>query len=204
MVIINTQNITAEEKIKTLEHLKEVCSQCNKCILGKTRTHCVFSDGNPNAKIMLIGEAPGHNEDMRGIPFVGRAGQLLDLFLEQHKISRKNDLYICNTVKCRPPENRVPTNEEKEACRIYLDAQIALIKPKLILLCGMTAVQSMMPTTTAISKIRGQLFDGPLKTKMIPIFHPSYLLRNHSEEINSPRWLMHKDLENIKNMLDKL
>jgi len=201
MIKINNDKISTEEKLQTLKHIQAVCSQCTNCELSKTRTNIVFSDGNPNAKIMLIGEAPGQNEDMRGIPFVGRAGQLLDHFLEEHKISRKNDIYICNTVKCRPPENRVPTQEEKQACRVYLDAQISLIKPKIILLCGMTAVQSMMETKLPISKIRGEWFDGPMESKMMPIFHPSYLLRNHSLEEGSPRYLMHRDLEEIKKVL---
>ena len=201
MIELKTENISDEEKIKVLDELKEVCSQCTACGLSEGRNNAVWSDGNPNAKIVLIGEAPGQNEDMRGVPFVGRAGQLLDKFLEEHNISRKNDLYICNTVKCRPPENRVPKPEEKQACRRYLDAQISLIRPKVILLCGSTAVQSMMETKLPISKIRGQWFDGPFGSKMMPIFHPSYLLRNHSLEEGSPRWLMGSDLEEIKKFI---
>ncbi|MCQ2957326.1 MAG: uracil-DNA glycosylase [Candidatus Gastranaerophilales bacterium] len=200
----SNKNITHDEKIKILTELKKVCSQCSKCELSKGRTNIVFSDGNPDAKIMLIGEAPGHNEDVRGVPFVGRAGQLLDTFLQEHNISRKDDIYICNTVKCRPPENRVPKPDEKKACRKYLDAQIKLVKPEIILLCGSTAVQSFLDTKLTISKIRGQWFENENGIKMMPIFHPSYLLRNHSLEENSPRWLMHKDLENIKSELRKL
>ena len=203
MVELKTENISAKEKCRILDNLKSVCAQCTACELHKNRNNTVWSDGNPNAKIMLIGEAPGHNEDIRGIPFVGRAGQLLDKFMEEHNISRKDDIYICNTVKCRPPENRVPSTEEKSACRAYLEAQISLIRPKIILLCGMTAVQSMLDTKLPISKIRGQLFDGPFGAQMMPIFHPSYLLRNHSLEEGFPRWLMNKDLENIKNLLIK-
>ena len=198
MIELKNENISSEEKTKILDELKEVCSQCTACKLHEGRNNTVWSDGNPNAKIMLIGEAPGHNEDMRGVPFVGRAGQLLDKFLEEHDISRKYDLYICNTVKCRPPENRVPKPEEKQACRKYLDAQISLIRPKIILLCGFTAVQSMMETKLSISKIRGEWFDGPFGSKMMPIFHPSCLLRNHSLEEGSPRWLMGRDLEEIQ------
>ena len=201
MLKLNYENISQEERITTLKHIKMVCAQCSACELHKERTHSVFSDGNPEAKIMLIGEAPGKNEDMRGIPFVGRAGQLLDKFLEDAGILRKNDIYICNTVKCRPPENRVPKPEEKRACRAYLDAQIALVKPQIILLCGMTAVQSMLETKLPISKIRGEWFCGPINSKMMPIFHPSYLLRNHSTEEGSPRWLMLEDLKKAKNSL---
>jgi len=203
MIEINSEKLSSKEKQGVLDNLKAVCSQCTNCKLCENRTNTVFSDGNPDAKIMLIGEAPGHNEDVRGVPFVGRAGQLLDNFLEEHKISRKKDLYICNTIKCRPPENRVPSQEEKAACRVYLDSQIAIIKPKIILLCGMTAVQSMMETKLPISKIRGQWFDGIYGSKMMPIFHPSYLLRNHSLEENSPRWLMHRDLEQVCEYLKK-
>ncbi len=201
MIELKNESITADEKIKTLENIKSVCSQCTNCELHKERHNIVFSDGNPNAKLMLIGEAPGANEDARGIPFVGRAGQLLDNFLEEAGISRKNDIYICNTVKCRPPENRVPKPEEKAACRAYLEAQISLIRPEVILLCGMTAVQSMIETKLTISKIRGEIFEGPFGAKMIPIFHPSYLLRNHSLEEGSPRNLMKRDLNEVRKML---
>ncbi len=201
MIELKNENITDKEKIKTLENIKCICLQCTNCELHKTRNSIVFSDGNPNAKLMLIGEAPGANEDARGIPFVGRAGQLLDNFLEEAGISRKNDIYICNTVKCRPPENRVPLPAEKAACRAYLEAQISLIKPKIILLCGMTAVQSMIETKLTISKIRGEIFEGPFGSKMIPIFHPSYLLRNHSLEEGSPRSLMKRDLSEVRKML---
>lgn len=203
MLDIKVENISEEEKVKILDDIKAVCAQCTNCILHKERNNSVFCDGNPNAKIMLIGEAPGANEDARGIPFVGRAGQLLDEFLEEAGISRKKDMYICNTVKCRPPENRVPTPEEKKACRVYLDAQISLIRPKVILLCGMTAVQSMLETQLTISKIRGQWFDGPFGAKMMPIFHPSYLLRNHSLEDGSPRSLTKKDLTEVVKTIQK-
>ena len=195
MIDLHVKNIKLKEKNKILENIKNVCAQCTNCKLCVGRTNVVFSDGNPDAKIMLIGEAPGANEDARGIPFVGRAGQLLDKFLEDAGISRKKDMYICNTVKCRPPENRVPTAEEKSACRVYLEAQISIVRPQVILLCGMTAVQSMMETKLPISKIRGEWFDAPFGAKMMPIFHPSYLLRNHSTEEGSPRFFMLQDLK---------
>ena len=201
---IYVNKLTLDEKTEILNNLKKVCSNCSKCELSKGRTNIVFSDGSVNAKIMLIGEAPGQNEDVRGVPFVGRAGQLLDKFLEENNISRKKDLYICNTVKCRPPENRVPKPEEKHACKIYLDAQIDLIKPAIILLCGSTALQSLLDTKLPISKIRGQWFEHSSGAKVMPIFHPSYLLRNHSTEENSPRWLMNKDLALIKEELSKI
>lgn len=194
----DADKLTESEKVAILEKVSEICNKCVKCDLSKSRTQAVFSDGNPKASLMLIGEAPGKNEDETGKPFVGRAGQLLDKILLKYGISRETDIYICNTVKCRPPENRVPTKEELQACREYLDTQLQLIKPKIILLCGATAVKSFIDTKLPISKIRGEWFDGPFGSKMMPIFHPSYLLRNHSLEEGKPRWLMDRDIEKVK------
>ena len=153
---------------------------------------------------MLIGEAPGYYEDMQGKPFVGKAGQLLDKIFASVGLSRENDVYICNTLKCRPPENRDPLPEEKEACKEYLDAQIEILKPRIILLCGRVAVQSMLNTNSGISKIRGKWFEGPNFSKMMPIFHPSYLLRNESREKGSPKWLMWQDIQEIKRVYDQM
>lgn len=186
-----------------LEKTKEKCFKCDKCGLSKSRINVVFSDGTPNEKIMLIGEAPGYWEDMKGKPFVGKAGQLLDKILEAIELDR-NKIYICNTIKCRPPENRNPLPEEKCACREYLDIQIETIKPKIILLCGKVAVQSMLNTTQGITKIRGQWFDGPFGSKMMPIFHPSYLLRNDSRAKGSPKWLTWQDVKEVKRVYDAL
>jgi uracil-DNA glycosylase len=202
--LYNYAETTQELRIKTLDEMENVCKQCFKCELSKTRNNVVFSDGNKNAKIMLIGEAPGRTEDETGKPFVGRAGKLLDKILESQDITREKNIYICNTVKCRPPENRVPTPQEKEACRSYLDAQIQLIRPKIILLAGATAVKSMMDTKLPISKIRGQWFEGPLESKIMPIFHPSYLLRNDSKEPGTPKWLMWQDMKEIRRVMDSL
>lgn len=195
---------TVEEKEKALAELKKVCCQCKSCELHKTRTTTVFSDGKASAKIMLIGEAPGADEDATGTPFVGRAGQLLNTFLAEAGLNREKDIYICNTIKCRPPQNRVPSNFEKVACQGYLAGQISILKPKIILLCGATAANSFINEDFKISQIRGKwlnLFDD---IEVMAIFHPSYLLRNHSLEQGSPRWLMKKDLENIKNKLKEL
>lgn len=175
------------------------------CALAKTRNNTVFADGNPyTAKVVFIGEAPGEMEDECGRPFVGRAGQLLDEFLTEAGISRDEDLYIINTVKCRPPENRVPTDEEKSACRKFLDAQIDIIKPQAIILCGATALKSFieLDKKQTISKVRGQWMNVTVDGVEYPamtIFHPSYLLRNHSMEEGSPRRLMQQDLMEIKN-----
>ena len=194
-------------KEKKLEELKSECQTCMRCELGKTRINVVFSDGNPNsAKAILIGEAPGENEDKTGTPFVGRAGKLLNEFLEKAGISRKDDLYIINTVKCRPPQNRVPSDEEKNLCSEYLLKQIDIVDPNVIIFCGSTALKSFYTKKTPISKIRGEILEIEIngKTrKCIPIFHPSYLLRYHSLEEGSPRYLMLKDLEKIKTLISK-
>ena len=193
--------MSVEEELK---EIKELCELCNTCSLGETRTNIVFSDGVPNHKLMLIGEAPGYNEDMQGKPFVGKAGQLLDKIFESVGLSREKDIYICNTLKCRPPNNRDPLPEEKEACRAFLDAQIEILKPKIILLCGKVALTSMLNTSSGITKVRGQWFEGPYGSLMMPIFHPSYLLRNESHEKGSPKWLMWQDIKEVKRVYDSL
>lgn len=192
-------------KKNLLDELKNECLGCKKCPLGETRINIVFSDGNPEtAKAILIGEAPGENEDKTGTPFVGRAGKLLNEFLEKAGISREGDLYIINTVKCRPPKNRVPTDAEKAACEAYLLKQIEIINPEVMIFCGATALKSFYDKKIQISKIRGEILEleiGGKTRKCIPIFHPSYLLRYHSLEEGSPRNLMLKDLTKIKNLI---
>ena len=189
-----------------LEIIHNKCLVCTKCPLHKTKHHTVFSDGTPNKKLMLIGEAPGYNEDMQGKPFVGKAGQLLDKIFASVGFTRK-DIYICNTIKCRPPENRNPLPEEKEACWEYLKAQIDIIQPKIILLCGNIAVQSILGNVGGITRIRGKWFNGNENVhyaKLMPIFHPSYLLRNDSREKGSPKWLMWQDIQEIRRVYDSL
>ncbi len=189
-----------------LEITHNKCLTCKKCPLHKSRHHVVFSDGIPNPKIMLIGEAPGYNEDMQGKPFVGKAGQLLDKIFASVGLSR-NEIYICNTIKCRPPENRNPLPEEKEACWEYLKEQIDIIQPKIILLCGNVAVQSILGNVGGITKIRGKWFCGDDRVhgaKLMPIFHPSYLLRNDSREKGSPKWLMWQDIQEIKRVYENI
>ncbi len=187
-----------------LELIKSKCSACEKCGLCKSRTQTVFSAGIPNGKLMLIGEAPGFYEDKQGEPFVGKAGQLLDKILGCVGFSRKENIYICNTIKCRPPENRDPLPEEKAACREYLDKQIDILKPRIILLCGKVAVNSMMETSLGITKLRGKWYEGPNFSKMMPIFHPSYLLRNESREKGSPKWLMWQDIQEVRKVYNQL
>lgn len=187
-----------------LEKLKQKCLNCTKCSLSKTRTNVVFSDGIPNNKLVLVGEAPGFYEDKTGVPFVGKAGQLLDKIFASVGLSRKKDVYIMNTIKCRPPNNRDPLPIEKEACREYMEAQLEILKPKIILICGNVALKSLLDVPYGITKARGKWFDGSNGAKMMPIYHPSYLLRNDSKEIGSPKWQMWQDIKEIKKVYESL
>lgn len=190
---------------EALETIRQKCENCKKCPLYQTKTNTVFSGGTPNSKIMLIGEAPGEQEDLQGSPFVGRSGQLLDKILESIGLNRNENIYICNTIKCRPPHNRNPLPEEKSACREYLDAQLEILKPKIILLCGAVSVASMIPNNTlGITKIHGKWFDGPNGAKMMPIYHPAYLLRNPSNEHGKPKWQMWQDIKEVKRVYDEI
>ncbi len=159
-----------------LAELERVVLACEKCRLSKTRTQAVYGVGNPNADLMFIGEAPGRDEDVQGEPFVGRAGQLLTDIIKAMKLTR-NDVYIANVIKCRPPENRNPEPDELDACRPYIRRQVELIQPKVIVTLGRFALQSMLEKGYAISSVRGQWldFDG---IKVMPTYHPAYLLRN--------------------------
>ena len=155
------------------------------------------------ASIMIIGEGPGQNEDEQGLPVVGRSGQLLEKILESVQFNSERDVYICNVVKCRPPDNRTPTPQEAEACKPYLLEQIRIVNPKIILLTGATAVKGLTGDKRGITKIRGQWleWEGYL---CMPIFHPAYLLRNPSREPNSPKWLMWKDIQAVRTKLAEL
>jgi uracil-DNA glycosylase len=179
------------------------CNQCNRCGLGETRTHAVISRGNPQAKIMIIGEGPGENEDLTGKPFVGKAGQLLDKILESVRLTEE-DVFICNIVKCRPPGNRKPTKEEMNACRPYLMEQIRLVDPPIIVLAGASAIEGLFnEKSVGITKIRGTWREWEGRSCM-PVFHPSYLLRNPSKEKGSPKWLMWQDVQEIRRKLDEI
>jgi len=152
---------------------------------------------------MLIGEGPGEQEDLSGLPFVGRAGQLLTQVLSSINIDREKDIYIANIVKCRPPENRTPQTEETVACYPYLEAQIKLIDPKIILLAGAPSTKVVLKNEEPISKIRGQWFKLPgTDINVMPIFHPSYLLRNASKDAGSPKWLTWQDMKEVRGALD--
>jgi uracil-DNA glycosylase len=186
-----------------LEELGQHCHVCQRCDLAASRTHVVVSRGHPQAPIMVIGEGPGQNEDETGLPFVGKAGQLLEKILASVKLDTQRDVYICNIVKCRPPDNRVPTPEEIAACRPYLMEQLRLVSPKIILLTGATAVRGLTGDKRGITKIRGQWLDWQGWLCM-PILHPAYLLRNPSSEKGSPKWLMWQDIQAVRAKLDAL
>ncbi len=190
-----------------LEQIKQDCLNCQDCELCKTRTNVVFSDGVANNKLVLVGEAPGFWEDKKGLPFVGKAGQLLDKIFECVGFSRQKNVYICNTIKCRPPENRNPLPNEKEACKKYLEKQLDILKPKIIIICGSVALNSLLPEIGGITKVRGKWFEKDFNgwsAKMMPIFHPSYLLRNDSREKGSPKWLTWQDIKEIRRVYDEL
>jgi len=159
------------------EQLKKEVLSCQRCDLCKTRHNVVFGEGNRHAPILCIGEGPGYYEDMQGKPFVGKSGLLLDKIFAACGFNRQEHLFIGNIVKCRPPENRVPTPEEREICLPYLYKQIELIDPKIIILLGSTALKGLIDPNARITKIRGQWMEWKGKLVM-PTYHPSALLRN--------------------------
>ncbi|MEM7554826.1 MAG: uracil-DNA glycosylase [Cyanobacteria bacterium P01_A01_bin.84] len=186
-----------------IEELTSHCNQCHRCELGDTRQNVVIERGNRTAPIMIIGEAPGQNEDETGLPFVGRAGQLLDKILESVRLDTEKDVYICNIAKCRPPNNRVPTTDEIAACKPYIMEQIRLIDPQIILLTGATAMKALTGEKRGITKIRGTWIEWEGRLCM-PIFHPSYLLRNPSKEKGRPKWLMWQDIKEVRAKFDEI
>src|ERR1035437_4303327 len=161
---------------KSLEELNSLICNCMKCQLGDTRKNFVFGTGNPNAEVLILGEGPGAEEDEQGLPFVGRAGKLLNDILKAIKFER-DDVYIANVVKCRPPGNRTPYPEEMDCCMPYLKKQIELINPKLILCVGLTAAQGLLKKKEALGKMRGQIFEFDGRKVMVA-YHPAALLRN--------------------------
>lgn len=167
--------LDAPSSSKTLEDLRKQVVNCRQCALYKSRTNPVFGAGNPKAKLVFVGEAPGKEEDLKGLPFVGEAGQLLERIIEAMKL-RRQDVYICNVLKCRPPENRSPLPAEIISCQDYLRQQLELIRPKVICCLGKFAAQTLL-NEQAITKIRGT-FHEYLGIKVMPTFHPAYLLRN--------------------------
>ena len=187
----------------SLKKLNSECVECTSCNLSKTSKNVVVGKGNESAQVVIIGEGPGEQEDITGLPFVGRAGKMLDTALSSVDIDPLEDCYITNIVKCRPPNNRKPSAVESEACMPWLNEQINLLKPKIIILAGSTAVQSFLGIDEPISKIRGQWIEKD-NIKYMPIFHPSYLLRNPSKNKGKPKWLTWQDLKKVKKELNSI
>ncbi len=160
----------------TLERIREDLGDCTRCRLHKTRNKIVFGAGNARAELVFVGEGPGRDEDMQGLPFVGRAGKLLTQMIEAMGLTREQ-VYICNVVKCRPPENRRPEDDEVATCSPYLFRQLDVIAPKAIVCLGLTAAQALLKTKESISRFRGEWFDYR-NTKLMATYHPAYLLRN--------------------------
>lgn len=187
------------------QQLKERAEKCKLCQLHATRKKVVFGNGPVPCDLMLIGEGPGEQEDLTGLPFVGKAGQLLTKILESAEIKRETDIYITNIVKCRPPENRTPQIEEAQACLPYLETQIKTISPKIIILAGSPAVKTILRLNDPISSIRGKWFSLPgTSIQVFPIYHPSYLLRNQSKSPGSPKWQTWQDMQELKNAVSFL
>lgn len=171
--------VKAGPQADAMTALYQSIHECQKCPLGKTRLHFVFGSGDPAAEIVFVGEAPGADEDEQGLPFVGRAGQLLTKIIESTKTWKREEVFICNVLKCRPPGNRTPQPEEVEICRPYLEAQLKIIHPKLIVAMGASAAHALLKTKEAVGKLRGNWHDldgVPLRVT----YHPAALLRDPS------------------------
>jgi uracil-DNA glycosylase family 4 len=190
------------EKTKELEKIAEQARQCRLCDLGSLRTNAVPGEGSSNARIMFIGEAPGAEEDAQGRPFVGRAGQLLDKIIIACGLKR-SEVYIGNILKCRPPENRDPRAEEVISCLPYLQRQIEIIEPEIIVALGAHAARTLLDTTKSIGQLRGHFEEyyagiGRAPIKLMATYHPAYLLRNYSQENRKRVW------EDMKKVLAEL
>jgi DNA polymerase len=170
-----------------LAAVRTTMGECTRCRLSEGRTHIVFGDGNPHAELMFVGEAPGEQEDLRGVPFVGRAGELLTSMIEKGLGLERRDVYICNIVKCRPPGNRTPLPDEVAACRSFLEAQIDAVRPRVIVALGKPAASLLLGRDVAITKLRGtwQEFRG---IPVMPTFHPAFVLRQYTPENRRLVW----------------
>ncbi|MCL2011865.1 MAG: uracil-DNA glycosylase [Cystobacterineae bacterium] len=193
----SAQSLSAQSSAHVpLEEIRAHMGDCRLCKLCRHRRQIVFGAGNPKAELVFVGEGPGADEDAQGIPFVGRAGQLLTKMIEAMHFSR-DEVYICNVVKCRPPDNRNPEPDEIEACRPFLRAQLASIRPKVLVALGKFAVHTLLSESTPITKLRGRWreYEG---IPLMPTYHPAYLLRNPVEKKNA--WL---DLQSVMQRLGK-
>jgi DNA polymerase len=181
---------------ETLEQIRQDLGDCRRCKLSPTRKTIVFGQGNPHAELVFIGEGPGADEDEQGLPFVGRAGKLLNKMMQTVGLKRE-DVYICNIVKCRPPGNRTPEKDEVDACSPFLYRQIESIKPRLVCCLGAPAVRTVLGIKEGITKIRGQFYDFG-SAKALATVHPAYVLRNPREEK-----ILLEDFEKIRDFLSK-
>ena len=179
------------------DELRELALACTRCSLSRSRTRVAFSDGSPKARLMVVGEAPGAEEDRTGLPFVGQAGKLLDLMLASVGLSRKDSVYICNVLKCRPPGNRNPAPEEIESCAPFLRRQLELVDPEVVLAAGMFAAQWLTRSSKALGKLRGEVhrYQG---VPLVVTYHPAALLRNPGW--SRPAW---DDLQLLRQVLDR-
>lgn len=189
--------IMTNEDFEKYKKLEQQCLNCTHCALSKTRTHVVFGEGQTDAKIMFVGEGPGRNEDLSGKPFVGKAGILLNEMLEESGLSR-NDIYITNIIKCRPPGNRDPIPEEQEACIKYLKYQMYLIKPKIVVCLGRIAATRIIDSNLRITKERGQWVERK-GYHLMATFHPAAVLRDESKKAD-----VLNDFYSLKNKYDEL
>ena len=183
------------EKTASLEELSAFIGDCKRCKLAPLRANLVFGAGNPQADLMFVGEAPGADEDARGEPFVGRAGQLLTDIIERGMGLSRADVYICNVIKCRPPDNRNPEPDEVAACEPFLMRQIDLVRPRAIVALGTSAVQALLKIKTPISRLRGNWHEVR-GVKLMPTFHPAYLLRSPGE-----KRLVWQDIQEVMKLL---
>ncbi|HKZ17447.1 MAG TPA: uracil-DNA glycosylase [Geobacteraceae bacterium] len=176
---------------ETLDDIRSELGKCILCPLGKTRTNLVFGDGSREARLVFVGEAPGRDEDLQGIPFVGKAGELLTSMIQRMGLKRE-DVYICNVLKCRPPNNRNPLPSEVEKCQPFLLRQLRVIKPEIIVALGTFAAQTLLETKEPISKLRGRFHDYH-GIPLMPTFHPSFLLRSGPDM----RWVVWEDMVQV-------
>ncbi|HEY7700309.1 MAG TPA: uracil-DNA glycosylase [Vicinamibacteria bacterium] len=183
--------------VETLEEIRADLGECTRCRLSEKRTTIVFGVGNPKAELMFVGEGPGHEEDRQGIPFVGAAGQLLTKIIQAIDLTREQ-VYIANVVKCRPPNNRDPEPDEVEACRPFLDRQIDAVRPKVICALGRVSALNLLRTDEGITRLRGRIFTYR-GCKLVPTYHPAFLLRNPGKKREC--W---EDMKLVKKLLSEV
>jgi len=194
--IVESWGLEKQKLTETLEEIREDLGDCRRCGLSKSRSHIVFGEGNPKARMVFVGEGPGYDEDQSGRPFVGAAGRLLTKIIEAIQFTR-GQVYICNIIKCRPPGNRNPLPDEIETCSPFLTRQLAAIKPEFICALGTFAAQTLLATNEPISKLRGS-FHEYMGIKVLPTYHPAYLLRNPDKKRDV--W---EDMKKLMREMDK-